>query len=147
MDHDRAPGRPAGDEAREERIKRLIHAAVTHCGACRRAYLLDDFSVIGHRDHLWMVTVICEGCRNQGFITAIVEQPERAADRRADRGSTPPPGGPKRPTDLTPAERDRFADVPPVGVDDLLDLAAFLDDFDGDFRSLLNRDKGDRRAQ
>lgn len=144
MDHDRAPGRPAGDEAREERIKRLIHAAVTHCGACRRAYLLGDFSVIGHRDHLWMVTVICEGCRNQGFITAIVEQPERAPDRRADRSSTPPTGRPKLPTDLTPAERDRFAGATPVGVDDLLDLAAFLDDFDGDFRSLLNRDKGDR---
>lgn len=137
MDHERGRGRQTGDEAREERIKRLIHAAVPHCGACQRAYLLDNFSVIGHRDHLWMVTVICAGCRNQGFITAIVEQPEPAPERRRDRQG--------RPTDLTPAERDRFAATAPVGVDDLLDLSAFLDDFDGDFRRLLNDDKGDER--
>ena len=147
MDHEREQGRQTGDEAREERIKRLIHAAVTHCGACRRAYLLDDFSVIGHRDHLWMVTVICEGCHNQGFITAIVEQPERAADRRPDRGGAPATGRRERHTDLTPAERERFVDAPPVGVDDLLDLSVFLDDFDGDFRGLLNGDQGDRPAR
>ena len=72
MEHSRDPERQTGDEAREQRIKQLILAAVGRCGECRRRYRLDDLAVIGHRDHLWMVTVICEHCHSQGFITAIV---------------------------------------------------------------------------
>src|ERR671932_397510 len=74
----------AGDEGREERIKQLILSAVTRCSECRRRYHLDDFAVIGHRDHLWMVTVVCEGCRSQGFITAIVEDPNQLSGDTAE---------------------------------------------------------------
>ena len=140
MEHERDRGRQAGDEAREERIKRLIHAAVTRCSACQRQYMLEDFSVIGHRDHLWMVTVVCEGCRNQGFITAIVEQPDSVPEAIVERERRARPGKrPPRATDLTPADRERFADTTPVSVDDLLDLSVFLDDFGGDFTALFGK--------
>lgn len=143
MDYEREQGKQTGDDAREERIKRLIHAAVTRCSACQRQYMLDDFSVIGHRDHLWMVTVICEACQNQGFITAIVEQPELLSDRPPRRAEASPIGRQGRLTDLTLAERDRFAATQPVDIDDLLDVCAFLDDFDGDFASLFQREQTD----
>ncbi|MDP9375140.1 MAG: hypothetical protein M3Q65_22360 [Chloroflexota bacterium] len=128
MDWGREQDHQTGDEALEGRIKRLILAAVTKCNACRRRYTLDDFAVVGHRDHLWMVTVVCEGCRTQGFITAVVQG--------------------RRPlTTSTPDERGRQSASPsastPLTIDDLLDLHDFLDDFDGDFAALFagNRDK------
>ena len=65
--------RPAGEAEREERVKRLILSAVSRCGACRRRYQLENLAVVGHREHLWMVTVICERCHTQGFITAVIE--------------------------------------------------------------------------
>ncbi len=126
----------AGDEGREERIKQLILSAVTRCSECRRRYHLDDFAVIGHRDHLWMVTVVCEGCRSQGFITAIVEDPSQLSGETAEAR---PVGRRRRPqlSDLTPDEAARFAGAAPVDSLDLLDLHEFLADFDGDFKTLF----------
>ena len=128
----------AGDDGREERIKQLILSAVTRCSECRRRYHLDDFAVIGHRDHLWMVTVVCEGCHSQGFITAIVEDPEQLSGETAQAR---PVGRRRRPqlSDLMPDEAARFADAVPVNSLDLLDLHEFLADFDGDFKTLFDR--------
>ncbi len=140
MEWDREHDRQAGDEAQEGRIKRLILAAVGQCGVCHRQYTLDDFAVIGHREHLWMVTVVCEGCRNRGVITAVVQGAGPGPDR-ADTSAAPPRGS--RLTDLTPDERARLAAGPaaPVTLDDLLDLHHFLDDFNGDFKALFVKDK------
>ena len=128
----------ADDDGREERIKQLILSAVTRCSECRRRYHLDDFAVIGHRDHLWMVTVVCEGCHSQGFITAIVEDPSQLSGETAEAR---PVGRRRRPqlSDLTPAEATRFAGAAPVDSLDLLDLHEFLADFDGDFKTLFDR--------
>ena len=137
QDHEQEQDWPAGDEGREQRIKQLILSAVTRCSECRRRYHLDDFAVIGHRDHLWMVTVICEGCRSQGFITAIVEDPAQllpdAPDARPGRRSRPAL------TEFTADEEARFADAAPVDSLDLLDMHEFLADFDGDFKALFGK--------
>ena len=74
-----------------------------------------------------MVTVVCEGCQHQGFITAII-QGRAPESNRAPRVPTP---------ELTPAERARFAVATPVATDDLLDLHLFLEAFDGDFAALF----------
>ncbi len=99
---------------------------------------LDDFAIIGHREHLWMVTVICEGCHNQGFITAVLDGQD--GGQVHDRGATTSPAPTERRgrrSDLLPGERARFAGSAPVGTGDLLDLHDFLDDFDGDFAALF----------
>jgi len=113
--------------AREERIKRLILAAVSRCSACRRSYTLTDFAVIGHREHLWMVTVICADCHHQGFITAVIQGRPAPSTKAAQTALL----------ELSPAERARFAIATPVATDDLLDLHLFLDEFDGDFARLF----------
>ena len=123
QDRERSPE----EIAREERIKRLILAAVSRCSACRRSYTLTDFAVLGHHEHLWMVTVICADCHHQGFVTAVIQ-------------GRPSPGTKAVPTpllELSPAERARFASATPVVTDDLLDLHLFLDEFDGDFAGLF----------
>ncbi len=127
MDFDGERELSAEEVARGERVKRLIMAAVSRCNACRRQYTVADFAVIGHREHLWMVAVSCDGCQHQGFITAVIHgrSPERVQ----------PAPVPLR--ELTPAERAHFASTSPVATDDLLDLHLFLEEFDGDFSALF----------
>lgn len=127
MDFDGERELSAEEVAREERVKRLILAAVPRCSACRRPYTLADFAVIGHREHLWMVAVACDGCQHRGFIAAVIH------GRTPERGK--PAQAPHR--ELTPAERAHFASTPPVATDDLLDLHLFLEEFDGDFAALF----------
>jgi hypothetical protein len=119
--------RPAGEEEREERVKRLILSAVSRCGACRRRYQLENLAVVGHREHLWMVTVICERCHTQGFITAVIEG--------HDLGVQDSDGGPLA------AEQASEAVADPVTTDDLLDIHQFLDEFDGNFVTLFARNQ------
>lgn len=127
-------GRRTGDEAREERVKRLILSAVSRCGACRRRYTLENVAVVGHREHLWMVTVVCGDCRAQGFITAVIEHHDLAGPASSPLGRAPA-------SDPTPAEAARPA-AAPVSADDLLDLHTFLDDFDGDFTAIFAGERG-----
>ncbi len=123
QDRERSPE----EIAREERVKRLILAAVSRCSVCRRSYTLTDFAVLGHREHLWMVTVICAECQHQGFVTAVIQGRPTAKNKPAQIPLL----------ELSPAERARFAIATPVVTDDLLDLHLFLDEFDGDFAGLF----------
>jgi hypothetical protein len=141
MDYSQEPERQTDDEAREQRVKQLILAAVTRCSECRRRYHLEDVSIIGHRDHLWMVTVVCEACRTQGFITAVLEDSGQAV-----AGALPSGRVRRRLTELSAEEAARFAAAPPVSSIDVLDLHEFLDDFDGDFAGLFGRPGTERRT-
>lgn len=118
--------RPAGETEREERVKRLILSAVSRCGTCRRRYHLENFAIVGHREHLWMVTVICERCHTQGFITAVIEG--------HDLGVQDGDG------ELLAGEQAAAPTADPVTTDDLLDMHQFLDEFDGNFATLFARD-------
>ena len=132
MDFGREPEPTRGETAREERIKRLILAAVPRCGACQHGYTVVDFSIIGHREHLWMIAVLCSACQHQGFITAVVEG-HGVEERHAPRASR---------AEFFTEETARIVPQDPVTVDDLLDLHDFLDEFNGDFAGLFERRKG-----
>lgn len=136
MDFGREPEPTRDETAREERIKRLILAAVPRCGACQRAYAVTDFAVIGHREHLWMITVQCAGCQHQGYITAVVEG-HGVEGRHIPRASR---------AESFPEEGGRETPREPVTVDDLLDLHDFLDDFNGDFAGLFEGRNGTKRG-
>jgi len=131
MDFGREPEPTRGEAAREERIKRLILAAVSRCGACQRVYAITDFAIIGHREHLWMLAVQCPGCQHQGFITAVVEG-HGMEERHTPRASR---------AEFFTEETARIVPQDPVTVDDLLDLHDFLDEFNGDFAGLFARRK------
>lgn len=132
MDFGREPEPTRDDTVREERIKRLILAAVPRCSACQHSYAVADFAVIDHREHLWMITVRCADCQHQGFITAVVEG-HGIEERHAPRASR---------AEFFTEETARIVPYNPVTVDDLLDLHDFLDDFNGDFARLFARRKG-----
>jgi hypothetical protein len=105
----------------EDLIKRLI--ASIKCAACGQHYGEDDIDIIEHNEELWFLKVLCPSCRTRCLVAAIIRDGEKV----------------EVVNDLTEAERERFAGLAGVGVDDVLDMHNFLKDFNGDVPRLLQQ--------
>jgi hypothetical protein len=119
----------------EARVVRFLvdHARCTDCGG---QYHLDDVYILANReDRVWDLAAVCHDCHTLSLIRAIVRTP-------VGRERVPAPVL-VAVTELTPAEQSHFGDLTPVDSDDVLDVAAFLSDFDGDFRGLFGREPDD----
>lgn len=105
---------------RESFLKRLFSRI--SCGVCGQKYDAHNIKILDQEEGLWILSVTCNSCGTQGLIAAVVQE-----------GSIT-----EVVTDLTDAEFERFAGGEPVGVDDVLDVHAFLKEFDGDFATLFS---------
>lgn len=105
----------------ENLIKRLMTSI--KCGVCGQRYGVDNIDVLGHREDLWFLRVVCRSCHTQALVAAVVKE-----DRL-----------PEVITDLTEAELDRFRDVGVLTADDVLDMHNFLKDFGGGFFRLFSQ--------
>lgn len=118
------------DESTAERVIRFLvdHA---RCQACRSAYHVENVHVLHQTsDRIWDLAVVCDQCYGLALIRAVV----RSEDGRIHT----------EPADeLTNAELHRFRRLRPIDRDDVLDVAAFLADFDGDFARLFQPLEGD----
>jgi len=118
---------------------RVIRFLVDHarCGECGGEFEAEHVHVIRQQDYrVWDLGAVCHRCQTLTLLRAVVRPPR-------DEG-VPTPIESREPADeLTPAERTRYAALPPVGPDDVLDVAAFLQDFDGDFRDLFGREQSE----
>jgi hypothetical protein len=87
------------------------------CSVCDTVVPPDRIRLLAHRDDLAFVEIDCADCRSTtlGFVVA---------------GALPP-------------EAVRFADAPPIGADDVLEVHELLESWQGDLRGLL---EGRRRA-
>ena len=119
--------RAADDARREERLKRLLLRVVARCRSCQQPYTAESFAIVGQQERRWTVAVACAHCHTRGIITVVADRDAPAETPQA------------LPIGLSRAERERFARGPAVSIDDLLDLHAFLDDFDGDFARLFGQ--------
>jgi hypothetical protein len=104
----------------ENLIKKLL--SNMKCTVCGRHYELANVNVLGHQENMWFLSVFCPACSSQGLVAAVIKEGKIS----------------EIVTELTEAERSKFANVPPIGADDLLDMHAFLKEFEGDFSSLFN---------
>ena len=105
----------------EERlIKRLM--ATMKCDACGQHYEVYNIDVLGHREDLWFLRVLCSSCHTQALVAAVVREGRL----------------PEVVTDLTEAELDKFRDNV-LEADDLLNMHSFLKDFGGDFSQLFRQ--------
>lgn len=117
----RKAGRAMTKEMTTERVVRFLvkHA---QCSDCDCPYHAEDVHVLAHRqDRVWDLAAVCHNCYTMSLIRAVVRG--RIALR-----------------ELTLAEERHFEELPPIDVDDVLDLSAFLTDFDGDFRGLFGKE-------
>jgi hypothetical protein len=90
------------------------------CGVCGQHYQLANIIIIGHQEDLWLLSLYCPGCRNQSLIAAVIKEGK----------------APEVVTELTEAEKSKL--FTPIGLDDVIDIHTFLNDFSGDFSSLFS---------
>ncbi len=105
----------------EERvIKRLVTSM--KCDSCGQHYEVYNVDVLGHREDLWFLRVLCSTCHTQSLVAAIVKESKIR----------------EVVTDLKEVELDKFGDSV-VDADDVLNMHNFLKDFAGDFSQLFGR--------
>jgi len=100
-------------------IKRLV--AKAKCGVCGAPYKADNVSVLGHEEEFWFLSIFCETCRNDRLVAALI-RPDRAREEVAP-------------------DRTEPVEFSPIGYDDVLEMHAFLQHFDGNFRRLFRLER------
>lgn len=101
---------------------RLVRQVCTHvrCLRCDTAFGREDVIVLGEREHIWLVAVICAVCRFQGLVFARLQPGPR----------------PDLLTELSPEEAEHFATQPAISLTDVRALRHALDALDGDISQL-----------
>ncbi len=103
----------------ERFIKEIVLTTVEKCGSCGRQYVFDNVSVLGHEEQLWFLMVVCDGCHKRGLVAALISDHKR----------------PQIIGDVLEARPE--AVVAGVTSADVSAMRDFLQEFDGDFKSLF----------
>jgi hypothetical protein len=98
------------------------------CSACGRSYRPNQIRVLAQREGLFFVRLSCRGCGTDSvaIVTVQIDETESA---QLDAGEL------QETIDQPPGE-------PAVSGDDLLEMHAFLRNFDGDFQELFSDHRG-----
>jgi DNA-directed RNA polymerase subunit RPC12/RpoP len=95
------------------------------CTNCGQKYQQQDIEILSCHQHLYFLQVSCSACQSRFLITAVLKNG----------------GPPEMVTDLTAAEMEIFTESRAPGPDDLLDMHAYLKQFNGDFAALFGYKK------
>lgn len=106
----------------EKFIKKLL--SNMKCGVCGQPYEAENIHIMGHREDLWFLSVRCLSCKSQGLVAAVIKEGEM-------------PESVEVLPELTETDIEKFANSSPIDSDDVLDMHTFLEEFSGDFSSLL----------
>lgn len=119
----------------EKQIKKIVLNRMERCAVCHHSFAPEDIHIVSRKPDLWTMVVGCNECNSRSFVAAVLgdgdpEQAQLALRKLSEQGSE------------IGIDDHEFghADVPagdPVTVDDVLDMHAFLKEFDGDFQRLF----------
>lgn len=131
---DRLPRTKAKEmDTSERQIKRIVLDRMERCSVCHRGFKPDDVHVLSRKSDMWMLMVSCGECNARNFVAAVIGDGDAEEAQLALRRL-----GEEHVRSDTGAIDD--IDIPTgevVSVDDVLDMHAFLQEFDGDFLALL----------
>ncbi len=137
-----------------DRVVRFLVANAC-CTECDASYHLEDVHVLNQiRGRVWDLAAVCHECLTLNIVRAVVSTPPDVRHAHPEPAADLPgveANGMSRNRgrsaltlhEMTAAERSHFRSLPPIDVDDVLDVAAFLEDFNGDFRCLFSSEPGD----
>lgn len=117
----------------ERQIKRIVLDRMERCSVCHRGFEPDDVHVLSRKSDMWMLMVSCGECNARNFVAAVIgdgdaEEAQLALRRLGEEH-------------VRSGEDSVDAIEAPAGVevsvDDVLDMHAFLQEFDGDFLDLF----------
>lgn len=124
----------------EETIKEMILQRMHRCIVCHRGFEESDIQVIAREPEMWTMLVECNDCHSRSFVAAVLNdgdpQEARFALKRLSREIVSQAN--LAVNNLAEASQPRER----VTAEDVADMHAFLDEFDGDFRSLFRRSSG-----
>ncbi|HLG69900.1 MAG TPA: hypothetical protein VK009_05690 [Chloroflexota bacterium] len=110
----------ADNLAAEERLlKRVI--ARFRCEHCHRQHAVENVSVMGKYEDVWVVGVDCDACRQPGMFVVSMRKDSSL----------------ERITDLTDEEEERFLVAKSVDAQDVEAIREFLDGFKGNFEDMF----------
>lgn len=101
-------------------IRGLVADHNVACNACGARFRRSGLRVLRREHDVWQISARCPNCSSVSLLVVRLDRSGVVSD-----------------IELSGDERDRFADAPPVTVDDVLDMAGFLATFDGDFKALF----------
>ncbi len=102
------------------------------CAACGQAYGQGHIRLIAQREELFFVDLSCDHCGSQAVAIVTIQVDGETAT--LDGGEL---------VRVDTADPDAAPDGAPVSADDVLDVHALLDDFDGDVHQLIARFDGE----
>ena len=118
------------DETTDRVVRFLVDNA--RCSECDGRYHVEDVHVLAHdSDRVWDLAAVCHDCYQMSLIRAIVRSQDGHVHTLPSH-------------ELTAAEERRLRALPPIDQDDVLDVSAFLTDFEGDFRGLFSLESDER---
>ena len=123
-----------------DQIKHIVLQQLSRCVVCHREYEVSDITSVQRKPGVWTLMVECDQCHSRNYIAAVTAEGSaedamlevRSLTQRAMRGDD-------RSTD---EENDAITSEAPLTGDrvtagDVVDMHAFLDEFDGDFSALF----------
>jgi hypothetical protein len=118
----------------EKQIKNIVLNRMERCSVCHHTFSAEDIHIVSRKPDLWTMVVSCTECNNRNFVAAVLgdgdaDQAQLALRKLSEqnRGDLPE----------LDDEAGEFEDAEPVSVDDVLEMHAFLRQFDGDFHRLF----------
>lgn len=101
-------------------LKEIV--ARLRCVVCQHRFRASDAQIVGRRGNAWAMRVHCPMCHTQALVFAVLT--EYTAQTLY--------------SDLTPDEWNRFKDLPPISIDDVITFHRFIQSYTGDFSEILD---------
>lgn len=122
----------------EVKIKQIVLNRMERCVVCHHEFHTDDIHVISRKPEMWTMLVECTDCHARNFVAAVLNDgdPEEAqlALRKLTETTVKGMLEPERQVGI---EREALPVGDPISAGDVVDMHQFLDEFDGDFRSIF----------
>jgi hypothetical protein len=114
----------------EGQIKRIVLKRMGRCRTCHRSYTSEDVSIVSRKPDMWMMIVECLDCHAKNFVAAVLNEGDPAqAELALRRMSAEIQSG----TERVEPEREPTPSGERITAGDVVDMYAFLKEFDGDF--------------
>jgi hypothetical protein len=112
---------PLGDNDKRRLILEMLMQL--KCASCRESYSPQDFVFLGQHKDVWVLGSRCRHCGASGHVLVVLQGATKLESV----------------TDLTTEEMRAADEWSPITTDDVLDVHAIMQEFDGDFEALFAR--------
>ena len=91
------------------------------CNHCGRKYRVRDITIVEKWEQQWLMQLVCAWCHAEELLSVLLKGQQARAVL----------------LDVTPGEWKYFRQLPAVGVDDVIEMARTMRDYQGDLSEIL----------